>query len=196
MPRPREFDDDAVLQRVTDVFTAHGYQGTSLAMLTDAAGLGKQSLYNAFGDKRALYLQALDRTASCMAGLRATMAAAPTGRAAVQAFFGTLLGACANPDPAVNTCIVSAGLLEGIDDDAVVDKLRQAWAGTDKLLRDAVQRGQSDGSVRNDLRAAELTDLLMTLTSGLRVSARAIDKPRRLQAVATHVLSVLEPRPT
>src|SRR5690242_13414285 len=60
MARPREFDEQAVLDAAQRAFRTHGYAGTSLQQLTGATGLGKGSLYAAFGDKRGLYLRVLD----------------------------------------------------------------------------------------------------------------------------------------
>ena len=58
--RPRSFDTDDVLARVRDTFWKYGYAGTSMDQLSAATGLHKPSLYGAFGDKKALYLAALD----------------------------------------------------------------------------------------------------------------------------------------
>ena len=87
MAREKQFSEAQVLDEVADLFTSHGYQGTSLAMLLDATGLGKQSLYNCFGDKRALYLKSLDCSSARYQAVHAQMQAAPTGRTAVEAFF-------------------------------------------------------------------------------------------------------------
>jgi TetR/AcrR family transcriptional repressor of nem operon len=174
MARPRQFDEQEVRERIADVFTTNGFRGTSLAMLTDAAGVGKQGLYNAFGDKQALYLQALDDVSDRFAGLAQVMAASPTGRAAIETFFARHAALCTDRDPAVNNCIVSAGLLEGLDEPLVTHKLCQKWGATHLLLTQAVQRGQRDGTVRSDIPADDWARLLMTLTSGLRVTARAL----------------------
>ena len=61
MPRPKSFDEDAVLDQAVELFWDRGYEGTSLADLEAHLGLGRQSLYNAFGDKHTLFLKALDR---------------------------------------------------------------------------------------------------------------------------------------
>ena len=60
MARPRAFDPDTALQDVMNVFWKKGYEGASLQDIEAATGLNKQSLYRAFGDKRAMYLAALD----------------------------------------------------------------------------------------------------------------------------------------
>jgi len=58
--RPRGFDTDQVLGQVRDTFWRYGYAGTSMDQLSAATGLHKPSLYGAFGDKKRLYLAALD----------------------------------------------------------------------------------------------------------------------------------------
>jgi TetR/AcrR family transcriptional regulator, transcriptional repressor for nem operon len=194
MARPRDFDPNTVLAQAAATFTVHGFHGTSMAALTDATGLGKQSLYNAFGDKEALYVQAIGFAAGRFAAVVEAMAAAPTGMSAIQFFFSNLLGACLSDDPSVNNCIVSAGLLEGLDERAIQDTLQQTWAASRGVLLTAVKRGQQDGSVRCDVNAVALADSLMTLMGGLRVSARAVSSKSQLKAVALLGLEVLQPR--
>lgn len=61
--RPRSFDPDEALKRAAERFRTHGYSGTSLDDLSAATGLARPSLAAAFGDKRALYIAAIDRLA-------------------------------------------------------------------------------------------------------------------------------------
>ena len=60
--RPRSYDPEAVLAQVRDTFWKHGYSATSLDDLCEATGLNRPSLYGGFGDKRALYLAALEHS--------------------------------------------------------------------------------------------------------------------------------------
>jgi TetR/AcrR family transcriptional regulator, copper-responsive repressor len=57
--RPRAYDPQEALLQVTDAFWKAGYSGTSLDEISAATGMNRPSLYAAFGDKRALYLEAL-----------------------------------------------------------------------------------------------------------------------------------------
>jgi len=59
MARPREFDREAALQRAIDMFRLKGYEGTSMKDLLDTMEIGRQSLYDTFGDKHALFLECL-----------------------------------------------------------------------------------------------------------------------------------------
>ncbi len=192
MGREKQFDETVALHSAADVFLAHGYQGTSLSMLLEATGLGKQSLYNSFGDKRELYLQAIECAVSRCAAVRAHMDKARDGRAAVQVFFGSLVSGCASKDPVAKSCIVSSGLLEAVDDAVIAHRLREKWAATHELLRAAVERGQKDGSIRNSTASAALADLLLSVMAGLRVSARAEFAPARLQRTVDLALALLD----
>ena len=60
MARPRKFDESDVIAAARDEFRDRGYAATSVDDLTAATGLGKGSLYGAFGDKHSIYLRALD----------------------------------------------------------------------------------------------------------------------------------------
>ncbi len=64
MARPRKFVEQDVVAAAREAFTQKGYGGTTLDDLVTATGLGKQSLYNAFGGKRELYLRALTASAA------------------------------------------------------------------------------------------------------------------------------------
>jgi TetR/AcrR family transcriptional repressor of nem operon len=192
MAREKQFSEAQVLDEVADLFTAHGYQGTSLAMLLDATGLGKQSLYNCFGDKRALYLKSLDCSSARYQSLQAQMSAAASGRQAVERFFDHVVGKCDSAEAADKSCVVASGLLEAVDDALIMQTLRTKWSATHEVLRAAVERGQKDGSVRNDAPSAALADLLLALMAGLRVNARADFGAARLQRTVDLVLAVLD----
>lgn len=60
MARPREFDIDEAATRAMAVFWEHGYDATTTDQLLDGMQLTRGSLYKAFGDKKALFLRALD----------------------------------------------------------------------------------------------------------------------------------------
>ena len=61
MARPRTFDRDEVLDRAVQLFWTQGYERTSVQDLVDSMGIQRGSLYAAFGDKKHLFLEALDR---------------------------------------------------------------------------------------------------------------------------------------
>ena len=60
MARPREFDEVTALKAAIECFWHRGYEATSVRDLADKMGISGPSLYNAYGDKRALFVQALE----------------------------------------------------------------------------------------------------------------------------------------
>lgn len=192
MPRERLFSKPEVLDRLTDVFSTHGYTGTSLALLQEATGLGKQSLYNTFGDKQAMYLQAIDCAVQRAGQVASAMQAAANGRAAIDRYYDAIVQSCASADPATRHCIVTSGLLEGLGEAPLSWELTSRWQSTHELLRSTVERGQRDGSIANAAPSAELAELLIALTSGLRVAARAGRTQAQMQRLVNLTLGVLD----
>jgi TetR/AcrR family transcriptional regulator, transcriptional repressor for nem operon len=191
--RAREFDEDAAMDAVANVFSTHGFNGTSMKMLVDATQVAKQSLYNAFGDKEAMYLLAIDRAASRFGSrVREKVDAAKTGRAAIECFFKTVTAACESESSCERACIVSSGLLEDIEAERINAVLQGKWAVTHELFRSLVERGQKDGSIRNHAPTVLLADYLMTAMSGLRVAAQSRDSQGRLAETARMQLRILD----
>jgi TetR/AcrR family transcriptional regulator, transcriptional repressor for nem operon len=192
MSRERGFSEPEALNRLTDVFSAHGYASTSLALLQEATGLGKQSLYNTFGDKQSMYLQAIDCAVQRAAHRVAAMQAAENGRAALALYFDALVQSCASADPADKSCIVTSGLLEGVDEAPLALALTSRWHATHELLRSTLERGQRDGSIANQAPSAELAELLVALVGGLRVAARAGRSRMQMERLVALALAVLD----
>ena len=65
MARPRGFDETVALDAAIECFRQRGYEATSVRDLTACMGIGPTSLYNTFGDKRALFVKALERYVNC-----------------------------------------------------------------------------------------------------------------------------------
>ena len=64
MARLKAFDEDRALDLAVDCFWSRGYEATSVRDLADAMGIGGASLYNTYGDKRALFVRSLERYAN------------------------------------------------------------------------------------------------------------------------------------
>jgi TetR/AcrR family transcriptional repressor of nem operon len=191
MPREKDFSETDVLTSAAELFTRHGYAGTSLSMLTDCTGVGKQSLYNTYGDKQALYLAALEHTTGSFSPARWLDSSELTGRETIKRFFDGVLGdVCSSESPG---CIITHGLLELADEDALAAPLREKWNEANAALKRAVVRGQKDGSISRKLGSDELADLLMNLLGGLRVANKARTTKSRMQAIVKNTLAVLDP---
>jgi len=174
MARPREFDRDTALQRAIDTFAMHGFEGTSTPMLLDAMKIGRQSLYDTFGDKRSLYLEALRTYSNDSVGM--TLSAMFASTLVREGIEQALLGFAKNA-----TSVTTARACLGIhaitefgtfasDVKAVTDEI----AGRTVLAFESrIREGIARGELAVDLDAAATAQFLLATLSGLKIAARA-----------------------
>jgi TetR/AcrR family transcriptional repressor of nem operon len=165
MARPRQFDEAAVLNGARNAFRAKGYAATSLQDLMDATGLGKGSLYAAFGDKRGLYLRVLDRyAAESVSGARAALEGAEPGLAALRAYLLDMAhGSATGP-----SCLLASSTAELAGTDADVGaRVGQTFGGLEASFVAAVRRAQVDGDIDPTADAEALGAMLLAVARGL-----------------------------
>ncbi len=187
MARPRGFDEDAVLDDAVRVFAEHGFEGSSTQELIEATGLGRQSLYNTFGDKWGLYLSALRRYSerSTEAHL-AVLAESGTAIAGIEAMIDRIaqdaLGGCMGVG-AVAEFGVSRSEVTGISALARKDIV----AG----LRRRVVEAHQAGDIAPDIDVDEAVGFVMTTLAGLRIAARGGATPPQLRAMTKMAMRAL-----
>ena len=148
MARSKEFDEERALAAAVDVFWRQGYENTSLEALMREMGIARQSLYDTFGDKRALYLKAMafyrERTNS---SLRESLASAPTVK---EGFTRVLLGLVAESreQHARGCLLLSANMERAVDDEEIARFLEDNQAEVESIFADALRRGQRGGELR------------------------------------------------
>ena len=179
MARPREFDEERVLQAALDVFRAKGFEGTTLCDLEQATGLGRGSLYGAFGDKRTLFLKVLGRYLSSSLDERLSLLHRPgAGREAIVALFRGI-ARDASRDRERKGCLVTHSSVELADRDPELDRFEQALAA-------AVREAQAQGEIAAGRDPVRLARFLTILMEGMLVLARVRPDPAWLDdAVAT-----------
>lgn len=192
MPRPRSFDEDAVLDAATDRFWRHGYAGSSVRDLEAATGLTAPSLYNAFGDKHALFTRCLDRYLD--ASMRARIARLEAGvapREAIATFLDEIV-ARSIEDPR-GCLLVNSALEHGPDDAPLCEAVAARLAELESFFLRRVRAGQAEGSIHRAHAPRDLARLLLTTVLGLRVLARARAAPVTLRGAARQALDLLDP---
>ena len=192
MGRPREFDEERVLDAAVQCFWSHGYDATSVRNLIEKTGLTGASLYNAFGDKRALYQRALDHyvEGSIAGRIRRCEGLAP--REAIGVFFAEILRRSSDDRQHKGCMLVNAAL-----DVAAHDRdLRQGVAGVliriEGFFYDCVKAGQASGTITRSLPAETLAHHLLGVLMGIRVLARVRPERALLEGVVTAALALLD----
>jgi TetR/AcrR family transcriptional repressor of nem operon len=174
MARPREFDEDEVLEVAMHTFWERGYDATSVADLMRATGLAKGSVYKAFSDKRALFLAALGRYLEAgRARLRETMAAQASGRAALRAWLESMVELTMTQRPARGCFAVNCAVEVAPHDEAVRALIRQHERLLQEAYAEAIARGIAAGELRCDLDARLAAQLVATVLHGLAVGSKA-----------------------
>ena len=172
MPRPPSFDRDAAIDAAMRVFWAYGYAQTPLSALTEATGLGKGSLYNAFSSKAELFLLALEaygkRYSAPLVGALET----PDIFEAVDQLLTAHAKQIASGDTPPG-CMTVAGSLEGSRDaPEIMPHLEAAMNALDSAMIARIQRAVDDGQLRADVDASALGRTLTALIRGMAVAAR------------------------
>ncbi|MEJ0024686.1 MAG: TetR/AcrR family transcriptional regulator [Rhizomicrobium sp.] len=187
MARPKEFDRDEALAAAIGVFGAHGFAGTSADMLTDAMKIGRQSLYDTFGDKWQLYCSAVERYG--VAEMQAHLAALRSGATAIEALrrmIGRVVAAARKP------CLGVGSIGEFGDGRKDLAKTRDA-AG--RALRAAViakvREAQADGDVAADLDPKQAAGFLLANVAAIRLAARGGAGDAELRALGRLALRAL-----
>jgi TetR/AcrR family transcriptional repressor of nem operon len=192
MPRPKSFDEDAVLDRAAQLFQQRGYEATSLADLEAHLGLGRQSLYNAFGDKQSLFLKALERyqrtvTADDLSHLKSSGG----GLDAIRTHFRATVASLTAPGPR-RTCLVANTILErGSQDADTLLRCNYARAELERALRHALAQAKLRGEVSGSLDVEAAATLLAIQTYGLNVLAKAGAPASELHAAVEVLLAGL-----
>lgn len=193
MARPKEFDTDAVLQRAMELFWQHGYEATSMTLLTDELGIGRASLYATFGDKRELYLKAVrryldTRDPDVVELLSQPGPALPAVRALVDTYVTQSVD-----DKDHRGCLVVNAATELLPHDASVLRLvESSWDTIEIALTTALTRARANGEISASKDPRALARFLLVFLQGVRVLAKAGPDPERLRDAAAQALSALD----
>jgi TetR/AcrR family transcriptional repressor of nem operon len=190
MVRSRSFDEGLVLDAAMERFWKHGYVATSVRDLGEAMGLGTASLYNAFGDKHALFERCLDRYLD--ANMRARIArfeATLSPRQAIEALLGEIVERSMHDR--LGCMLVNSALEVAPHDAAIAEVVAARLSELEGFFRRCAIAGQRDGSIDATRDASDLARLLLTTVIGLRVLARGRPERELLEGAVRQVLVLL-----
>lgn len=192
MARPREFDETEVLDAAVQCFWSHGYEATSVRDLSDRMGITCASLYNAFGDKRALFRRSLEHYAERARARTTRLEATLPPREAIARYFETAIDRALS-DRERRGCMLVNSVLELAPDDADCRRvLAEQFGLTEAFFRRCVLAGQRDGSITTQRSADELARHFLGVLLGVRVLARARPDRALLEGVVRPALSLLD----
>jgi len=193
-PRPRSFDENVALSRAKDIFWQKGFEATSMQNLVDHMQIGRQSLYNTFGDKHTLYMRALklyDETSHDEALGRLSEESA--GLEAIKSFLGDIVIGLSSQDDR-RACFLINAILELAPRDEEVRAVGVNFR--DKLvaaLERALSHARLRGELSEDINPGRKAKSLAHMAMGMSVTWKAGGTPEELRLVVDDALEALHP---
>ena len=171
------------------VFWRYGYEGASLADLTEAMGISKPTLYAAFGDKEGLLREALRLYLGLHAEAYTAALDLPTVREVAEAWLRLTGGVRSEPDVPAG-CLVVQGALVGSEASRMIqDELASIRNAGTSQLEQRFQRGKSEGDLPGTWEPASLAQYLSALAAGLAVQSSGGASPEVLNKAIDQVMA-------
>jgi TetR/AcrR family transcriptional repressor of nem operon len=192
VPRPPEFEREVVLDRAMRAFWSRGYEATSIQHLVERTGIQRGSLYGAFGDKRALFLAAIEHYDRVMtAKLLATLDAPGSGLGAIRRFFRLKVDA-AQERSRPRGCLVTNSATElASRDRRTASRIGATLGRIEAAFHRAVIRGQQAGEIDPERDARALARFLTSSAQGLSVMAKASPERAPLEDIVQVTMEVV-----
>jgi len=187
--RPRSFDTDTVLGQVRDAFWRFGYAGTSMDQLSAATGLHKPSLYGAFGDKKQLYLAALD---NYLAAVRADYAEAFALPDLTESLFQVTERTIEKYMGGAGCFMMTTAMPEAAEDPEISRVVRGSMDALDRALVRRFSKAVEVGQLPRSADPQALAMILVANNYELSARARAGFSREELRALADRALDLVE----
>lgn len=192
MARPKSFDEAAVLEQAVELFRASGYEGTSLADLESHLGLGRQSLYNTFGDKQALFLKALEHYRHTIGEAVADRLNGPdAGLETIREFFRTTIRSLTGETPRSGCLIANTITERASDDPASLLCCNRSREQLERGFRRALAQAKARGELPKRVDVDATATLLVIHNYGLNALAKTGATAGELEAALEALLAGL-----
>jgi AcrR family transcriptional regulator len=191
--RPRAYDAEAALAQAMAAFWRLGYSATSLDQLSDATDMNRPSLYAAFGDKRALYLQTLDRYTE-RSKMQIAQALDPQLSLAegLQRFYDAALAAyLPSGDPARGCYLIGTAVTEAVADEEVRTRLASALREFERLIEARIRQACEEGEIDANADPHSLATIASAVLYMLAIRSRAGESRTVLRAVVATAIELI-----
>ncbi len=191
MPWETQFNVEETLEKALNVFWEFGYNATSMRDLTKSMKINSGSIYSTFGNKRQLFLSALEHYNRTSEQRLKKLEQMPSAKTAIIRFFEnvrdmTLDGTDANGCFVVNTTLEMAP-----HDKEMSDLVTKGQNILRKFFKKLIEKGQSNGEFSHHLDAENTSELLLGLLLGVRVLTRNNPTKKQFNVIIGNVDSIL-----
>ena len=193
MARPRKFVEDQFIGAARDQFWAHGYAGTSLDDLVAVTGLGRGSIYGAFGDKHTIFLRALEEySAATMAAVRAEL------RDSAESAYDRLVGHIRSmarvnaKDSERRGCLTAKSAAElAATDKAVAHRVKRFLDTYQSELAETIAAAKREGDIDSAVNSRDLAALVLALLRGMEALRKGGASSATITSVGEQAVALL-----
>jgi len=191
--RPRAYDPEAALRQVTDTFWKAGYSATSLDEISAATGMNRPSLYAAFGDKRALYLEALAQYWQlAFADMRESLAEdLPLGEALMRVYDGALSIYFSGDGGPRGCFVIGTAVTEAVEDSEIRQSLATGFHTFDTDFEARFRTAIEQGELKEDADPAALAVIATATMHTIAIRARSGAPRADLRELARKAITVI-----
>ncbi|QOR39797.1 TetR/AcrR family transcriptional regulator [Billgrantia diversa] len=190
--RPLTFNPDQAVQAAMQVFWSRGYDSASTRDLLAAMGLSRSSLYQAFGNKEQLFVDALRRYRESLLGrLRQRQSRAPTAHAFFEELFRDTAEDAGSERAALGCLIFNSATELGQRNELAAAEARRSVAAITELFQSAVERGQAEGSISANQDPEVLATYLTMSMAGLRTLLKSGGERHQIDAATALIIRAL-----
>jgi TetR/AcrR family transcriptional repressor of nem operon len=192
MARPIAFDEAGALDAAIEQFWHQGYRASSVRELASSMGICGTSLYNSFGNKRSLFIKALERYLDRSVRARIGRLRALPPKQAIRAFFDEIIERSLQ-DRARRGCLLINSALEVAPHDRKLGvEIARRLTEIEDFFRDRIAAGRADGTIPKKVDADNVARLLLGVLLALRVLARSRPERALLEGMARPALALLD----
>jgi TetR/AcrR family transcriptional repressor of nem operon len=192
MARTKEFNPEVALEAAMELFWRRGYEATSMRDLLEGMGIGRGSFYDTFGDKRALFLAALDRfEESRTTWAIEVLEESPSPLAGIEEVFERTIENLVGHEPRRGCLLANSAVELAPHDPEVAARISGYVRRTESAFEDTLERARVKKEIPKKSDPRSLARFLVTNLHGLRVMARAGADRETLEDAASITLAAL-----
>ncbi len=190
MPRSKQFEPEQALSSAMSAFWHHGYDATSMEDLMDCMGIGRASIYNAFGNKRALFLSALEHYVSNGGALQGVRLP-DSPRLAIVTAFRTIVERAVTGESCDGCLVVNTALELAPHDHDIAQIVNGIFVQQEALFRTYLEQAMACGEVPQTLDPSRTAQTLLALSIAVLVLARSRPDEPLLRSIEHQVQALL-----
>jgi TetR/AcrR family transcriptional regulator, transcriptional repressor for nem operon len=189
----KQFDPNVALAKAMEVFWARGYEAASLSELLEHMGIAKKSLYDTFGNKRSLFLKALDYyTQTEVKSIRDQLLAPGSPLANLKLVLQNMQQR--HSLPRSQGCMLGTNIADfDTDETEIAAILRHHLQVLEDAYCTVVDRAQKAGEISATVNSRNLARLLLCTTQGMALMGRVLEDETLLHSIVEATLALLKP---